>query len=182
MLWVAKAKRVSFDNPPTLRQIAEHHGVMENAICLYYSPKNPSFLELFGLSTPAEIRASHDERLREARAASTMTLLAALEASFRVDYLQRNYLKKRDPLSRALRALYSEKQQRVSLSDDILQAWLDHSNVKLALVNEIRAAFNYRHWLAHGRYWVSKLGRRYDFERVYYLCSGIDSAFPFLRS
>lgn len=175
-------RRVSLDNPPTLRQIAERHVVIEKAIFLYYSPKNPNFPELFALSTAKEIRASHDEGLREARAASALTLLAAIEASFRVDYLLRNYGRKKDDLSRAFRALYKEKQQRVSLSDDILQAWLDHSDVTRALVGDIRAAFNYRHWLAHGRYWVPRLGRQYNFERIYDLCSGIESAFPFLRS
>ena len=159
-------RRVPLDNPPTPRQIIGHHAVIEKSICLYYSPKNPSFSELSALSTAKEVRASHDERLEEARAASALTLLAAIEASFRVDYLQRNYLSKKDDLSRAFRALYKEKQQRVSLSDDILQAWLDHSDVTRALVGNIRAAFKYRDWLAHGRYWVPTLvnrpGRKVD--------------------
>lgn len=111
-----------------------------------------------------------------------MTLLASIEASFRVDYLQRNYAKKRDDLSRAFRDLYREKQQRVSLTDDILQRWQEHSDVTPALVGNIRSAFRYRDWLAHGRYWVAKLGRQYDFETLYDLGRDVETAFPFLRS
>ena len=111
-----------------------------------------------------------------------MTVLASIEASFRVDYLQRNYAKKRDDLSRAFRDLYREKQQRASLTDDILEAWRRHSNVGPKLVGDIRSAFRYRDWLAHGRYWVAKLGRPYDFETIYDLARDVELAFPFLRS
>lgn len=177
------AKRVSFDDPPTLCQLAEHHAVVKEAICLYYySPENPGIRQPFASDTRAEIRASRDVRLQEASAASALTLLAAIEASFRVDYLQRNYFKKRDDLSRAFRALYKEKGERVSLSKDILQAWLDHFDVAPTLVGDIRAALKYRHWLAHGRYWDPKLGRQYDFETIYNLGCRIESAFPFLPS
>ena len=175
-------RRVSFDDPPALHQIAAHHAVLEEAIRLYYSPTNPSFVELFEGDTPVEVRAKLNATLQEARAASAMTLLASIEASFRVDYLQRNYAKKRDDLSRAFRALYRQKHQRASFSDDILQGWRDHSDVRPILVGEIRAAFRYRDWLAHGRYWVAKLGRQYDFETVYDLGRTIELAFPFLRS
>lgn len=122
-------RRVSFDDPPALHQIAAHHALLEEAVLLYYSHENPRFAELFVFDTASEIRAKRDATLHETRAASAMTLLASIEASFRVDYLQRNYAKKRDDLSRAFRALYQQKQQRVSLGDYIesypnpLTAW-----------------------------------------------------------
>lgn len=175
-------RRVTFDDPPALQQIAAHHALIEEAIRLYYSPANPQFPVLFASDAPGDVRAKRDATFLEARAASAMTVLASIEASFRVDYLQRNYAKKRDDLSRAFRALYGRKQQRASLSDDILKAWRDHSDIRPALVGEIRAAFRYRDWLAHGRYWVAKLGRQYDFEAVYDLGRTVELAFPFLRS
>ena len=94
-------RRVSFDDPPALHQIAAHHAILEEAIFLYYSPDNPRCGELFVFATANEVRTKPDATLHEARAASAMTLLASIEASFRVDYLQRNYAKKRDDLSRA---------------------------------------------------------------------------------
>ena len=175
-------RRVSFDDPPALGQIAAHHAVLEKAIWLYYSRANPSYSELFAFDTYDEIRAKRDATLLEARAASAMTLLASIEASFRVDYLQRTYAKKRDDLSRAFRTLYSQKEQKASFSRDILQNWKDHSDVPPKLVGEICSAFRYRDWLAHGRYWVAKLGRQYDFETIYDLGRTIELSFPFLRS
>ena len=181
--WTSRVpRRVSFDDPPALHQIAAHHAILEEAILLYYSPGNPRYAQLFVFHTANEVRAERDATLHEARAASAMTLLASIEASFRVDYLQRNYAKKRDDLSRAFRALYQEKQQRVSLTDDILQRWREHSDVTSVLVGNIRSAFRYRDWLAHGRYWVAKLGRQYDFETLYDLGREVEMAFPFLRS
>ena len=175
-------RRVSFDDPPALHQIAAHHAILEDAVRLFYSPANPRYAELFAFDTPDEVRDKRDATLHETRAASAMTLLASIEASFRVDYLQRNYAKKKDALSREFRDLYREKQQRVSLSDDILQAWRDHSDVTPELVGDIRSAFRYRDWLAHGRYWIAKLGRQYDFETIYDLGRTVELAFPFLRS
>ena len=174
------SRRVSFDDWPTLDQIAAHHAVLEDTIRLYHSPANPSFPALFQFDTPDEVRAKRDATLQEARAASAMTLLASIEASFRVDYLQRNYAKKKDDLSRGFRVLYGQKQGKASLSDDILQGWRDHAGIAPKLVGEIRAAFRYRDWLAHGRYWVAKLGRQYDFETIYDLGRTIELRFQFL--
>lgn len=175
-------RRVSFDDPPALRQIAVHHAVLAGAIQLYYSPDNPSYTERFTFDTLDEVRVKHDATLQEASTASAMTVLASIEASFRVDYLQRNYDRKKDGVSRAFRDLYRQKHTRASFSSDILQVWKDHSNVAPKLVSEIRGALRYRDWLAHGRYWVPKLGRQYDFETIYDLGRTIELSFPFLRT
>ena len=168
------------------RNLAERpparHALLEEAILLNYSPANPRYGELFVFDSANEVRAKRDATLHEARAASAMTLLASIEASFRVDYLQRNYAKKRDDMSRALRDHYRQKRQRVSLTDDILQRWQEHSDVTPMLVGNIRGAFSYRDWLAHGRCWFAKLGRQYDFGTLYGLGRDIETAFPFLRS
>ncbi len=151
------SKQVLLGDQPALRQIAEHHAVIEDAVCLYYSSENPSFSKRFASDTGDEVCTSHNMRLRDA---SAMTLLAAIEASCRVDDLQRNYGKKRDNPSRTFHPLYKKRHQRVSLLDDLLQAGFHHSDAIAALVGDIRAAFKYRNWLAHGRYWVPKPGRQ----------------------
>ena len=50
------------------------------------------------------------------------------------------------------------------------------------LVGDIRSAFGYRHWLAHGRYCVAKLGRQYDFASVYNLAREVEVAISSQRS
>ena len=149
---------------------------MEEAIHLYYTATSPGFDVRFAYYTEDEVLAERDERLYEAGAASAMTVLASIEASFRVDYLRRCYAKYRDRLSRALYTLYQDKGPRVSLSEDLLEVWKDHGAVPARLVGDIRSAFGYRDWLAHGRYWVPKLGRQYDFASVYNLARDVEAA------
>jgi hypothetical protein len=84
----------------------------------------------------------------------------------------------KDDLSRAFRLIWRSRKKRVSLDEDILEAWKKHSSASKQLIGELRGAFNFRHWLAHGRYWVPKFGRRYDFIFVYSLADDVLSAFP----
>lgn len=45
-----------------------------------------------------------------------------------------------------------------------------------ALLGELAGAFRYRHWLAHGRYWQPKLGRKYDYLSVFGLAYEFNEA------
>ncbi|MDE2989773.1 MAG: hypothetical protein OXU21_01725 [Chloroflexota bacterium] len=156
--------------------MAEHHAVVAEAIHLCYTKANPDFETRFAYLTEDEVLAERDERMYEADAASALTVLASIEAAFRVDYLRRCYARYRDGLSRTLRALYQEQGARVSLSDDLLEAWKKHGAMTARLVGDVRSALGYRHWLAHGRYYVARLGRQYDFASVYNLAREVESA------
>ena len=48
-----------------------------------------------------------------------MSLLAAVEAAFRIDYLQRCYQRKKDGVSRQFWEIYKEKETRASLEDEL---------------------------------------------------------------
>lgn len=98
-----------------------------------------------------------------------LALLAAVEAAFRVDYLERVYARRKDPLSRAFRQLHQMHGNRLRLDEDILGLWLTHTAIAPTFIGLLRGVLNYRHWLAHGRYWIPKLGQRYDFDTVYSL-------------
>ncbi len=177
------ARRVSLSGAHlAANQVAEHHAVVEEAIHLYYAAASPGFETRFAFYTEDEVLAERDERLYEAGAASAMMVLASIEAAFRVDYLRRCYAKHRDRLSRTLRELYQDKGARVSLSDDLLDVWKNHGSVPARLVGDIRSAFGYRDWLAHGRYWVPKLGRQYDFASVYNLAREVEAALSSRRA
>lgn len=131
--------------------------------------------------TNAELSEVLEQRLEEESRSGSLLILAALEAAFRIDYLQRVYAKKKDVLSRRFREIYKEKGSRVSLEDEILDAWVKHTNVSKALIGDLRGAFKYRHWLAHGRYWKPKLGQRYDYDGIYLLAESIFNSFPLIR-
>lgn len=171
------ARRVSLSGAHlAATQVAEHHAVVEDAIHLYYSEASPNFETTFRYYTEDEVLAERDERLYEAGAASAMMVLTSIEATFRVEYLRRCYARYRDRLSRTLRAIYRDKGAVVSLSDDLLEAWKNHGTLSAKLVGELRSAFGYRDWLAHGRYWIPKLGRQYDFASVYNLAREVEVA------
>ena len=177
------AKRVSLSGAHlAANQVAEHHAVVEEAIHLYYTEASPGFDTRFAYYTADEVLAERDERLYEADAASALIVLASIEAAVKVDYFRRCYARYRDRLSRTLRALYRDKGSRVSLSDDLLEAWKHHGAMTGTLVGEIRGAFGLRHWLAHGRYYEAKFGRQYDFASVYNLAREVEAALSSQRS
>jgi hypothetical protein len=105
--------------------------------------------------------------------------LSSVEAAFRIDYLQRCYRREKDPVSRAFRNIYKAKQQHASLEDEIFEVWVHNSSGTSSIIGELRSVFRFRHWLAHGRYWTPKLGRRYDFNDVFALADLTLRSFPF---
>ena len=176
------SKRVSIlASYPSFDEVAQHYSDSVQSMHLYYSNRNPRFSTRFQFYTMDEVEGERIDRLSETESSSTMALFASIDALFHVDYLQRCYRRMRDPLSRAYRDLYARRHKKVSLEDDLLEMWKIHSNVPRPLVGEIKGAIKYRHWLAHGRYWLPKLGRNYDFMTVYDLACTINESFPLER-
>ena len=173
--------RVSFSKLNlNLQEIAEHHSDTVDALRAYYGfsgaglPFNAKFVGY----TPHELVEEFKKRIEELERTSSFSLLSSLEASLTIDYLSRCYGKKKDPLSRDLRALHKSKAQRASLEQDILTIWKKHHPDFNPLISELIAAFKYRHWLAHGRYWNPKLGRKYDYTYTYTLAMQIYGSLP----
>jgi uncharacterized protein YutE (UPF0331/DUF86 family) len=158
--------------------IAQYYQDTTSSIQLYFSLANPEAERLFAEKSKEELQYKLNEVSEENELLISMSLLSALEAAFRIDYLQRCYKKKKDSLSRAFQQIHQQKGNRASLEDDIFDAWKQHTNVPNHLVSELKGAFKYRHWLAHGRYWEPKLGRKYDYFSVYTLGQTVVSSFP----
>jgi hypothetical protein len=161
------AKRVSFsDQELELEKIAAHYESLTAALREYYSAASPSFLARHSLNTRAEVEEELSLRLAEVEHTSSLSILAATEAALRIDYLMRAYNRSRDSLSRTLRAVYSLREEKASLEDDIVAAWASTVMPK-QIAGHLKGAFKYRHWLAHGRYWTPKFGQVYDYYTVY---------------
>jgi hypothetical protein len=69
----------------------------------------------------------------------------------------------------------------VALSEDILGSWIKHHPELRSLIGQLRAALQFRHWLAHGRYWDLKAGRKYDYAGVYLIAYLVFEKFPLYR-
>jgi len=161
-----------------IEAIAEYQNDVELSLRLYFSEVSPSFsVRFFGLR-PEEILAEFNARIEETDQRSAFFVLTSLEAAFRLDYECRCRKRMKDPLSRAFRAIYKERETKVRLDEDIFEAWREHLAGSRRLIGELRGAFNFRHWLAHGRYEEPNLGRKYDFNSVYDLAAGVLNAFP----
>jgi hypothetical protein len=174
------ANRVSFSGQHLgLLEIAAHHQDLQSSLNLYFSNASPTFPVRFTGYLKAEVIDELDDRLEETDLSSSLLVLASVEAAFRIDYLQRCYCKDKSPLSRHFRDIYNIKQQHVSLEEEIFEAWATHNEVERSLVGELRGAFRFRHWLAHGRYWTPKLGRRYNYNDIYALADETFQNFPF---
>jgi hypothetical protein len=174
------AKRVSFSGDHLgLTEIAAHHQDLESSLALYFSIASPNYTVRFVGYAAGEVTDELADRLDEAALTSSLTVLASLEAAFRIDYLQRCYRREKDPLSRAFRNVYKTKQQHASLEDEIFEVWADNSSGTRSIIGDLRAVFKFRHWLAHGRYWMPKMGRRYDFNAIFALANLTLRSFPF---
>lgn len=181
-IFVRSRKRLRFSfsgEHLELTSIGRYHRDIEVAVRLYFSLENARLNTRFSGYTPEEVEVEMDEVLEENERNSAMNILAALEAAFRIDFIQRGQARKRDGLSRILRPLYMEKGARVSLEDDILRGWKQVYPDLRSTVSDLIGAFRYRHWLAHGRYWTPRLGRRYDYQEIYALADSIFDVFPF---
>ena len=174
------ANRVSFSHEYLkLSDISLHYADTEASLKSYFS-NAVNHAGRFSTYTSDEIYKELRERINELSLTSSLSLLAALEAVFRIAYLQRNYKRKKDALSVACRTIYKEKQTKASLENDILDAWRANTEGVNQLISDLKGAFKYRHWLAHGRYWKPKMGRpSYDYETIYEVTEIVLNSFPF---
>src|SRR5438105_2595122 len=116
--------RVTFSGQNVdISDFALHHSDMEESLRLYFSHDASTFNARFFGNSAAEVTATLEQRLTEIDMASALTVLSALEAAFRIDYLQRCYQRQKDPLSRAFRNLHRRKQTRVRLETEIFDIW-----------------------------------------------------------
>lgn len=171
--------RVSFSgSEQTIDTIDQYFRHTASSIRLYFSLANPEAEVLFAGLSQIELQDQFKAVSEENDRLNSMNLLSAIEAAFRIDYLLRCYNKKKDPLSRAFRKLHHQKADKASLQEDIFDAWKNYGGVSNHVVSDLKGAFNYRHWLAHGRYWVPKLGRKYDYFSIFTLGQQVVSSFP----
>jgi hypothetical protein len=165
-----------------LEAIAEYYYDVMASLTLYVSEECPDFLARLDKEVPeflarflgeptdklrAELMKRLEERLEETELRSAFVILTIVEAAFRLDYKYRCEKKLKDDLSRDFRAIYKDRKTAVRLDEDIFEAWKQNQPDSRKLIDDLREAFGFRHWLAHGRYWKPKLGRKYDFDSVY---------------
>jgi hypothetical protein len=171
--------RVTFSKEhPDIQELALYYNDVGKSLRLYFGPHSPSYQLRFEGYSRVQVETELNERLAELEMGCALAVLSAIEGAFRIDYLQRCYLRKRDLVSKAFQALHREREARVSLEDEILEIWKQHTGAS-ALIGNLRGAFKFRHWLAHGRYWVPRFPT-YDYLTIYSLADNVLRSFPLL--
>jgi hypothetical protein len=165
----------------SIPEIAAYHEDVDASLRLFFTRSNPNFeLRFFGKNN-GEIAIELADRLNETDLRTSLAILSQIEAAFRVDYGQRCKTKKKDAVSKAFNKLYRKNRERVSLEDHILAIWREKHPEKMQLLSELKGAFKFRHWLAHGMYWQPNLARKYDYQEIYALADNVLEAFPLLK-
>src|ERR1700677_4272577 len=153
-----------------LVDIADYHRDAGSSLRLYFTRINPDFVVRFAGDRQSEVDRELANRLSETDMRSALAVMARLEAAFRIDYRQRCEMKKPDSVSTAFRKLFKSRGWKVRLEDEILEVWRQSCPSTRPFISELRGAFHFRHWLAHGRYW--QVRNKYDFETLYLLADG----------
>ena len=128
------------------------------------APQMPEEFRPFVGFTREDAQRRYEELRGELDLVTSMGLFAALEAAIRVDFQARVEQRRKDSLSRAYRKLWrlaqGRKRKYVRLEEDILEAMKASRPGWRSQVGQLKGALAYRHWLAHGRYWLASLGSR----------------------
>ncbi len=162
---------------PPLADLADYHADAEAALRLLYSAINPDYGRRFTNYLNDEINEEFAEQLAETGLRSSLITLAQVEAAFRVDYRLRCKLKKADEISIKFRKIYKARKERARLDEDIIATWYQHViPQERAVISQLRGMLKFRHWLAHGRYWI--FGHKFVFEDVYLIADAVTSGLP----
>ena len=166
----------------SLQEIAKYHEDAADSLRMFLSPPAVRVNLRYLFSTEAELSAILAMRLAETELRSCLAILSSIEAALRVDYATRCSARLKDSLSRDFRDLFKRYENRVSFEEDILRLWSKHYPELRREIGDLRGALKFRHWLAHGRYWELKRGRKYDVTDVFLLASVIGANFPLART
>ena len=160
-------------------------------IYLYYQTSNNSLLfyrdnimaervndRNYAALTKDELIKVFHLHIEELEKTVSMSILSNIEAGFRIDYVIRSKKRLKDPISRRFRELFKTKAEKVSLENEILTIWKEESPKFKGIISDFIGALKYRHWLAHGRYWTPKLGRKYDLATIYTISEKIYANLP----
>ena len=158
-------KLVNFNKlKPTLSDIDEYYQSALSAIESYYDDKlNLNYKRLFDKMSQSEVDEKHIQSLNELSMEAGLMLLAFIESEFRTDFVKRieNRKGKLVGLNKYFRDDYNPACPiyQYSLSS-IFHGWKNYygncSKAMTDILNTLPQYYDYRNWIAHGRYWVYK--------------------------
>jgi hypothetical protein len=114
----------------------------------------------FGM-TAEEFDQALSELRRELDHHCVFMLTASFKAVFQTDLQDRVRRRRKDPLSKALRSWWMQSRRRRKEKWIDLASLLDEWKTATGhrhVIGRLKSLLLFRHWLAHGRYWVERSG------------------------
>jgi len=117
----------------------------------------------------SEIQEYFDNQLSELEIITNFNLIASSEALLRRDFYLRIKQRKKDEISKEFKKIRKKQESRISLEDNLLKIWMLFIPEIKKYIDDYKKLLKYRHWLAHGRYWLLEsrtTNRKYSIEEV----------------
>lgn len=154
-------KLVDFwENKPTAEEIEEYYWQTLAFIEKRFSKtENQNYHNEFAAFTEPDVLEMYKQQKIELSIEASLILLAYIESMFRTDLVKRLENRKlRDNLSKYYKSQYNPAKRVYQIGLDVIfEGWKSHygniSNQMRDIINTLPQYFDYRNWVAHGRYW-----------------------------
>ena len=154
------------DNVLTPEEIEHYHKDMEKSIEMRFTrEQNANYNGDFIGYTDEEVILSKKKLLQELSIEASFFLLAYIESLFRKDFILRinaGSKKYRDNITKEYKSIYdpTKRPYSYSLVDVIFRTWKQYvypnSKEMEDVLRTLPQYYDFRNWIAHGRYWVPK--------------------------
>lgn len=173
----------------TLEEIKFYYDKVLGSLERQYSrDTNTDYDVIFANKSEEEVVAELDGLKEELSMEGAFELLAYLEKVFRTDCHIRCTRKYKDKLSKEFKTVYKSVgkiQYKIGFIDVIIAYWKKeflepdpHNQNVLDMFSQINDLFNFRNWMAHGRYWEYPYNRgKHKFDVVWIMVNEIENAF-----
>lgn len=140
-------------NAITLNDVGDYYDKSRQAIEQYYDPSVVNPL-LVGLS-PKAIKAMRDKLLRELSIECGMMLMSAVEAALRTDFVLRCRKSRKEQIDRDFKLVLERVKElyQIRIKEDLIDRWAKEYPTDKHSFSLLKNRFDYRNWVAHGRYW-----------------------------
>lgn len=181
-------KLVDFwENRPMVEEIDKYYDQTLALIEKRFSKTaNQDYNAEFALLTDQEVDDMHKQQKLELSIEASLILLAHIESMFRTDLVKRLEKRKlKDNLSKYYRSQYNPAKKVYQIGLDVIfEGWKNHygntSNSMRDIINTLPQYFDYRNWVAHGRYWrfrESNYEKKYSYQSIKMLLDRINASF-----
>lgn len=181
-------KLVDFwEDKPTVEEIDKYYSQTLALIEKRFSKTdNKFYIAEFAEFSEQEILEMHKQQKIELSIEASLILLAYIESMFRTDLVKRIENRKlRDNLSKYYKSQHNPARKVYQIGLDVIfNGWKNYygniSNPMRDIINTLPQYFDYRNWVAHGRYWrfrESNYEKKYSYPSIKMLLDRINAEF-----